>query len=372
MERLTTPLELAQAAVETIMRKYDAADLPPKGHFHYHQGVFLSGVYKNYLLNGEESWYQYIKSWVDAMLDEEGNILNYGGLHLDDIMPGNLLFPIYERTKNAKYKKALDELMQNMLIYPKNKEGGFWHMKQFANQMWLDGIYMGGPFVVKYASMFHCPEYYDISVTQALLMQEKTRDEKTGLWYHAYDCERKAEWADPVTGCAPEFWGRSIGWVPVAILEELDYIPESHARYKDLCKLVKDLLCALCNYQSEDGRWYQVVNKCDQPGNWLENSCSCLYTAALCKAVRKGILEEAFLKNAEMGYKGVVNSLTWEGQDIQIGNVCIGTGVGDYAFYCARPTSTNDLHGVGAFLLMCAEMQKVMVSDRSIQESNRC
>lgn len=33
--------------------------------------------------------------------------------------------------------------------------------------------------------------------------------------------------------------------------------------------------------------------------------------------------------------------------------------LGDYEFYCARPTSTNDLHGVGAFLLMCGEVERV-------------
>lgn len=37
--------------------------------------------------------------------------------------------------------------------------------------------------------------------------------------------------------------------------------------------------------------------------------------------------------------------------------LCIGTGVGNYQFYCDRPCVTNDLHGVGAFLLMCTELQ---------------
>ena len=31
----------ARAACDTMMRKFAAADLPPKGHFYYHQGVFL-------------------------------------------------------------------------------------------------------------------------------------------------------------------------------------------------------------------------------------------------------------------------------------------------------------------------------------------
>ncbi len=99
-----------------------------------------------------------------------------------------------------------------------------------------------------------------------------------------------------------------------------------------------------------------MVDKGQQEGNWLENSCSCLFVAAICKAVRKGLLDESYLEKARAGYDGVIRSLTWEGEDLQIGNVCIGTGVGDYRHYCARPVSVNDLHGVGAFLIMCAEM----------------
>ena len=103
-----------------------------------------------------------------------------------------------------------------------------------------------------------------------------------------------------------------------------------------------------------------MVDKGDQEGNWLENSCSCLYVAGLCKAIRKGFLPASFLENAKRGYEGVIRSLTWDGDDLLIGNVCVGTGVGDYAFYCARPTSVNDLHGVGAFLIMCTEMQMMI------------
>lgn len=61
---------------------------------------------------------------------------------------------------------------------------------------------------------------------------------------------------------------------------------------------------------------------------------------------------------ARKGYEGVIRSLNWDGEDLLVGDVCIGTGVGDYKHYCDRPTSVNDLHGVGAFLIMCAEMQK--------------
>ncbi len=357
MKKCATPLDYATASIETMMRKFKAEELPPSSGFHYHQGVFLDGVYRNYLLSKNETWFEYIKAWYDYMLDEEGNIKYLSRPRLDDMQPSTNVFAIYEKTGEQKYKNLLDSIMQRVLDYPKNKEGGFWHMEECPDEMWLDSLYMGGPLVVKYAKMFNHPEYYDISADQALLMEKKTRDSETGLLYHAYDENKAQPWADPETGLSDEFWGRAIGWVPVAILEELDYIPEDHPKYQPLCDMVRRLLTALCNFQSEDGRWYQVVDKGHIEGNWKENSCSCLYTSAIFNAVKKGILDESYIEKAKKGYEGVINSLTWDGDDLLIGSICIGTGVGDLQHYFKRPTCTNDLHGAGAFLIMCAAAQ---------------
>lgn len=359
MSEIREPLYYAKASVETMMRKFEAADLPPKGHFHYHQGVFLSGVYKTYKFCGDERYFDYVKDWVDSCIDEEGNIKDYNTGQLDDLQPGILLYPLLERTGDTRYRKMLDTIMPVIRDFPRNEAGGFWHKHWHPHQMWLDGLYMAGPIIAEYAAKFDAPEYFDILAEQALLMEEKTRDAETGLLYHAWDCSKEQPWANPETGRAPEFWGRSIGWVPVAVLDDLDYMPEKHPKYQELKRLVKDLLEAVSKFQSEDGRWYQVVNKGHVEGNWLENSCSCLYVAAICKAVRRGILPAEYLKVARKGYEGVIKSLEWDGDNLLVGNVCIGTGVGNYDYYIHRPVSVNDLHGVGAFLIMCAEVQEM-------------
>ena len=80
---MRTPVDYARAACDTMMRKFAAADLPPRGHFHYHQGVFLSGVLKTWQLTGEERYFQYAKDWLDAVIDEEGRILKYDHADLD-------------------------------------------------------------------------------------------------------------------------------------------------------------------------------------------------------------------------------------------------------------------------------------------------
>lgn len=360
MKEKMRPIHYAMCACDTMMRKFEAADLPPKGHFHYHQGVFLSGMYQTYVLSNEDKYFQYMKQWVDSIIDENGKIDWFDPGQLDDIQPGILLYPLLDNTGDSRYKKALDTLLPCILDFPRNQEGGLWHKDHLPDQMWLDGLYMAGPVSGEYAKRFYCPEYLEQAIEQALLMEKNTRDDMTGLWRHAWDCSGKAEWADEKTGLSPEFWGRSIGWVPVAVLDVMDFMSTTHPDYMTLSGLVKNLLTAVCRYQSEEGRWYQVVDKGGKEGNWLENSCSCLFAAAICKAVRKGILPREYLVKARRGYEGVIESLNWEGEDLLLGEVCVGTGVGDYQHYCDRPVSVNDLHGMGAFLIMCAEVQRVM------------
>ena len=243
--------------------------------------------------------------------------------------------------------------------FPKNDEGGFWHKEKYPYQMWLDGLYMAGPISAEFAATFDQPEYFDICAFQALLMEKKTKDPVTGLWYHARDAKKVQPWANPETGLSSEFWGRSIGWVPVAILEELDYFPKDHKDRAELVRLTIDLIKAIVKFRDkESGLWYRVVNKMGQEGNWLESSCTCLYVAAICKAVKAGYLDKSYLEIAELGYKGIINRLKYNENGVIIDNICVGTCVGDYAFYCARPTSENDLHGAGAFILMCTEVYK--------------
>ncbi len=355
-----TPLAYAREACDTMMRKFEPQDLPPKGRFHYHQGVFLSGMRKTFDLCGDEKYLRYIKGWVDSIIDESGKIHTFDPGQLDDIQPGILLYFLLDHTKDIRYEKALETLLPCILRFNRNAEGGLWHKDSCPNQMWLDGLYMAGPICAEYASRYGKKEYLELAVEQALMMEDRTRDEKTGLLYHAYDASRSMPWADPKTGRSAEFWGRSIGWVPVALLDEMDFMEKDWEAYGKLAGMTVRLLEAVMKYQDESGLWYQVVDKGREEGNWLETSCSCLFAAAIAKAVRIGILSESCMGAAQKAFEGVVDRLKWNGKDVLVEYICIGTGVGDYAHYCARPTSTNDLHGMGAYLIMCTELEAAM------------
>ncbi len=356
-----TPLDYAREACDMMMRRWNAVDLPPKQQFHYHQGVFLSGVEKTYRLCKDERYMDYIKTWVDSIISPIGDITRFNPGQLDDLQPAILLFPLLEKTGDPRYRAALDTVAHYIAHHPRCQNGGLWHKAWYRYQMWLDGLYMAGPFAAQYGAAFDRPDLIQMDVEQAQLMEQVTRDEKTGLWYHAWSENRLIHWADPETGRSHEFWGRSMGWVPVALLDELDFIPDTMTDARQtLSRIAVSLLKALLPYQdTATGLWYQVTDRGDDPANWLETSCSCLYVAGLMKAVRLGLMDESVLPAAWKGYEGVIRTLTYDEAGVRIGGVCVGTGVGDYAHYLARPTSVNDLHGVGAYLLMCEEAEQM-------------
>jgi unsaturated rhamnogalacturonyl hydrolase len=85
-----------------------------------------------------------------------------------------------------------------------------------------------------------------------------------------------------------------------------------------------------------------------------------MYTYIISKAVEKGYVDSTYLDVANKGYQGVLTqiSLGADGVTTSIKNICVGTDVGDYAYYIARTKATNDLHGLGAFLIMSEQMIK--------------
>lgn len=354
-------LYYGKLACDTIIEKYQAIDLPPKGGFHYHQGVFLSGMMNIYSICGDEKYFNYMKEWVDSIVTEPGVIRWFDKGALDDYMAGIHLVTLYKKTGDEKYSVAMKLQMGNLRNWRRNSYGGFWHMEQWScRQMWLDGLYMAGPVQMQYAKLFDAPYLSEQAVEQAFIMYEHMHDEETGLMYHAWDPRLSAEWADKNTGLSEEFWGRAIGWYVVAILDMMEHMDNNCEAYQRLAAIERNVLSSIAKYQDPiSGAWYQVVDKGSKQDNWHESSCSCLFTYAIAKAVRMGIVDRKFLHVAVKGFDSVISEfITVEGKELTMSGICIGTGVLQYEGYINRPTSVNDLHGMGAFVLMCAEMAR--------------
>lgn len=373
-----TPLDYGKLACDAFMHKYLPAALPPAGTLFYHQGVLLAGMQNVYLLSGEKRYFDYIKAYVDSVIGPNGAL--FGFQHelnteqtpelakmaltmLDHKQPSILFYNLYDETGDEKYLRVIKTIGESMYFWPVNQYGGYWHMMTQHHQMWLDGAYMAGPLSVMYADRFGGEVLRDRAINQIFIMDDHMKDEKTGLYYHGWDPSGEAPWADKETGLSGQFWGRAVGWYAVAVLDMLDYIPADHPAVPRLKKIVRALLKALAVFQDwECGMWYEVLDRPDAPDNWVESSCTNLFIYAYAKAIRLGILEnEEYGGIVKRGYEGSIGSSYFDQKGcLVIDKVCIGTCIdeGTYEHYISRAQVKNDLHGGGAFILMCAEMER--------------
>ena len=99
-----------------------------------------------------ETYFDFLKQFIDYYIDDEGNILGYDldAMNSDSINEGKVLFTLYKKTKDEKYRKAMDHLYAQIHQQPRTNSGSFWHKKIYPNQIWLDGLYMIQPFYLEY------------------------------------------------------------------------------------------------------------------------------------------------------------------------------------------------------------------------------
>ena len=370
---------LSQQMASTAMQKWKdslvtASSKDGRARWNYQESVVLRGMQEIYKTTGDKKYYDYIKRHVDYYVNKDGSIRTYkqDEYSIDNIPMGRLTLFLYQTTGESKYLRATQLVHIQLEGMPRTLEGGLWHKSIYPWQMWLDGLYMGQPFHAEYAHAFKADsKVYDDITNQFVWMEKHARDPKSGLLYHAWDETKGMKWSDDKTGCSPHFWSRAIGWYAIALTEVPELLPEGHPGRQTLREILNRLAVAIKNYQDpQTGVWWQITDSINAKGNYLESSASCMFVYALARGVRLGYLPAAYLETARQGYEGIQKEFiaTDANGQLILKNTCRSGGVGNnpyrdgsYRYYLSEPIVTNDAHGVGSFLLMANEMEKLSV-----------
>lgn len=354
-------------------------DFQPSLKWDYCHGLELGAMMDVYDRYGDSKFYDYALAYADTMVNEDGTIKKYKltDYSLDRINSGKMLFRIYEQTKDEKYKKALDLLRTQFDGQPRNEDGGFWHKKVYPNQMWLDGLYMGTPFLAEYAYRNNDPHAYQEVINQIKIVARHTYDPSNGLFRHACDVSKREKWADKTTGQSQHCWGRALGWYAMAIVDNLDFIPLHEPGRDSVLVILNQIAKTLKKYQSPEGLWYQVMDKSGEPGNYLESSCSSMFVYSLFKAVRKGYIPASYFAVARKGYEGILNEFIKVDENglVSITKACAVAGLGgknyrmgDYSYYINELIRDNDPKAVGPFILASLEWEGLPKEKRRFAE----
>ncbi|MBU0935330.1 MAG: glycoside hydrolase family 88 protein [Spirochaetes bacterium] len=337
--------------------------------WNYIDGLMIKAVLELYAVRREQRYLDFADGFIGHYVREDGSILGYEleNFNIDNIQGGKVLFTLFDLTGRTKYRKALEMLRAQLDRHPRTAAGNFWHKKIYPHQVWLDGLYMAQPFFIQYQTRYQdCTGYNDI-YNQFANVVRLMRDQHSGLYYHGYDESKSQAWCDPLTGLSSSFWLRSLGWFAMAMVDVLEQADSRRCqgRYQELARNLKELISALLVYQNVDsGLWYQVVDKPELKGNYLETSGSAILAYSILKAVRLGILDQFHEAAARRAFEGICTCyLSEKNGRLNLGGICLVAGLGgeerrdgSAAYYLSEPVVENDAKGVGPFLLAYTEL----------------
>lgn len=390
---------------------------------------YVSGLVANSVLKAWEQYpektqyYDAVKAFADRNTAPDGSmILTSSGKsalnpsNIDDLPAGRIFFALYKEeikrgnAKDAERYRNAATLIRNTLKYnhARIKEGlpgagGFYHKAVYPSQMWLDGLYMGSPIYAQWQSVFGTTDesgnqesWSDIAF-QFKTIHKYTYNADKQLNYHAWSAtpsDPNSFWAnqsEPYLGCSKEFWGRGMGWYFAALVDVLEFMPKDHPDYSNVLEIYNQVAAGLQRWQDQgSGVWYQLLQydstvKADGKGdvvkgktynvgtnpNYLEASCSSIFTYSFLKGIRLGLLDKSkYLPTAEKAYQGLLkNFIRQQDGKTDIIQICASAGLGPASNLSRTGTINYYLNGedvtitknegkaIGTFILASLEYE---------------
>jgi unsaturated rhamnogalacturonyl hydrolase len=154
----------------------------------------------------------------------------------------------------------------------------------------------------------------------------------------------------------------------MAMADVLDYLPADHEAYDKILKMFQDLSSSVMEYRDDSSKlWYQVIDKQDSAGNYLEASASLMFIYSFAKGANNKHLDSSYFDTAAESFDSVFSRLITIDDDsiLTLNNVCSVSGLGgkpyrdgSFSYYISEPVRPNDFKGYGPLLLAAIQLNK--------------
>lgn len=307
----------------------------------------------------------------------------------------------------------------------KNVAGGWWHKSTYKNQMWLDGAYMGSALLAQLTqfygnsgNVFGSKEAdWNMVAKQLNIVWDMCWNSTDKLMYHAFDATATAKATDKGTATwyglsstkpynfhSAAYWGRANAWYLYALVDVLEAMEadgqKGTTNYTTLKGHLDELAAGIAARQDakNTGGWFQLLDKdgsfvskqyngtTKNYANYIETSATALFSAALFKAVRLGLLSTSpydYKTVAAKAFEGLVNNFVTYDADggIQIWGSCKSAGLsgknyrdGSNEYYLSgsdvtmvKKGETTEGKVLGGFIMAATEYERAYQNQDSKQ-----
>lgn len=307
----------------------------------------------------------------------------------------------------------------------KNVAGGWWHKSTYKNQMWLDGAYMGSALLAQLTQFYgnsdnvfgNKEKDWDMVTKQLNIVWDMCWNSTDMLMYHAFDATATAKATDNGTATwyglsstkpykfhSAAYWGRANAWYLYALVDVLEAMEadgqKGTTNYTTLKDHLDQLAAGIAARQDakNTGGWFQLLDKdgsfvskqyngtTKNDANYIETSATALFSAALFKAVRLGLLSTSpydYKTVAAKAFEGLVNNfVTYDAAGgIQIWGSCKSAGLssknyrdGSNEYYLSgsdvtmvKKGETTEGKVLGGFIMAATEYERAYQNQDSKQ-----
>lgn len=344
--------------------------------------IEAADYYQNF--DWSKPWFASVKEYGDAYYNSVPN----GGGSLDDLNAVKLYIGIYNyknasATDKENAQTAIGRATEGLIAHNNSYSiqsgtlagdavvGGWFHKEAYNNQMWLDGAYMGSALLAQIvnfngagSNVFGSADKdWNMVFKQLNIVWDMCWNSTDKLMYHAFEANAGTgtskshadTWAGlngttkPYTFHSAAYWGRANAWYIFALVDALEAMGKagrtSDANYTTLRNHLQELAAGIVARQTSDGGWYQLLDKTDsfeatsynsnwsgKPSsvtNYIETSATAIFSAALFKAARLGLIDAKYKENAKKAFECLVNNYTYQKDgSLEIWGSCRSAGLG--------------------------------------------
>ena len=344
--------------------------------------IEAADYYQNF--DWSKPWFASVKDYGDDFFSK---VANTGG-SLDDLNAVKLYIGVYNNknaseTDKKNAKTAIGRATEGLIVHNNSYSiqsgtlagdavvGGWFHKTAYNNQMWLDGAYMGSALLAQIvnfngngSNVFgSANDDWNMVFKQLDIVWDMCWNSKDKLMYHAFEANAGTgtsnshadTWAGlngttkPYTFHSAAYWGRANAWYIFALVDALEAMGKagrtSDTNYTTLKNHLQDLAAGIVARQADNGGWYQLLDKDNtftatsynsnwsgKPSsvtNYIETSATAIFSAALFKAARLGLIDAKYKENAKKAFECLVNNYTYQKDgSLEIWGSCRSAGLG--------------------------------------------
>lgn len=344
--------------------------------------IEAADYYQNF--DWSKPWFASVKDYGDDFFSK---VANTGG-SLDDLNAVKLYIGVYNNknaseTDKKNAKTAIGRATEGLIAHNNSYSiqsgtlagdavvGGWFHKAAYNNQMWLDGAYMGSALLAQIvnfngngSNVFgSANDDWNMVFKQLNIVWNMCWNSTDKLMYHAFEANAGTKesnshadtWqglngkTEPYTFHSAAYWGRANAWYIFALVDALEAMGKagrtSDANYTTLRNHLQDLAAGIVARQASNGGWYQLLDKDNtftatsynsswsgkpkSATNYIETSATAIFSAALFKAARLGLIDAKYKENAKKAFECLVNNYTYlKDGSLEIWGSCRSAGLG--------------------------------------------